>query len=131
LFEVGDVVFQTRGEGAVNERRIAAIYAGKTAGFELKHGLVNSLMRFMGYVLEEELGQQFCKISKTYSLRECSHPSFLKEMQGEIVVDNVVVGVVGVVDPNVLEEYGIDFAVCSAMELNLEPFLEWIMKSKA
>jgi phenylalanyl-tRNA synthetase beta chain len=131
LFEVGDVVFQTRGEGAVNERRIAAIYAGKTAGFELKHGLVNSLMRFMGYVLEEELGQQFCKISKTYSLRECSHPSFLKEMQGEIVVDNVVVGVVGVVHPNVLEEYGIDFAVCSAMELNLEPFLEWIMKSKA
>jgi phenylalanyl-tRNA synthetase beta chain len=131
LFEVGDVVFQTVGEGAVNERRIAAIYAGKTAGFELKHGLLNALMRFMGYVLDEELRENFCRITKTYSLRECSHPSFLKEMQGEIVVDDVVVGVVGAVHPNVLAEYGIDFAVCSAMELNLEPFLQWIMKSRA
>ena len=129
LFEVGDVVFQSAGE-AVNERRIAAIYAGKTAGFELKHGLLNAVMRFLGYVLEEELGENFCRIKNTYSLRESSHPSFLKEMQGEVVVDGTPVGVVGVVHPNVLAEYGIDFAVASAMEINLEPFLKWVLESK-
>jgi len=130
LFEVGDVVFQAPDEGAVNERRIAAIYAGKSSGFELKHGLLNSLMRFMGYVVEEEIDESFCKITKTYSLQESANPSFMKEMQGEIVVDGVTVGVVGAVHPNVLAEYGIDFAVCSALELNLEPFLKWIMQSK-
>jgi phenylalanyl-tRNA synthetase beta subunit len=50
-------------------------------------------------------------------------------MQGEIVVDGCVVGVVGTVHPNVLSEYGIDFAVCSAIELNLEVFLERILKA--
>jgi phenylalanyl-tRNA synthetase beta chain len=129
LFEVGDVVFQSGGE-AMNERRIAAIYAGKTAGFELKHGLLNAVMRFLGYVLEEELDENFCRIKKTYNLRESAHPSFLKEMQGEVVVNDVPVGVVGVVHPNVLAEYGIDFAVASAMELNLEPFLKWVLESK-
>ena len=129
LFEVGDVVFQSTGE-AVNERRIAAIYAGKTAGFELKHGLLNAVMRFLGYVLEEELGENFCKIKTTYNLCESSHPSFLKEMQGEVVVAGIPVGVVGVVHPNVLAEYGIDFAVASALELNLEPFLKWVLESK-
>ena len=131
LFEVGDVVFQsTNGDGAVNERRIAAVYAGKTAGFELKHGLLNAVMRFLGYVLEEELGENFNRIKKTYSLCESDHPSFMKEMQGEVVVNGVSVGVVGVIHPNVLAEYGLDFAVASALELNLEPFLKWVLESK-
>jgi phenylalanyl-tRNA synthetase beta chain len=127
LFEVGDVVFQSPGEGAVNERRIAAIYAGKSSGFELKHGLLNAIMRFLGYVLEEELGAPFNRITKTYQVRESSHPSFLKQMQGEVVVDGTVVGVVGAVHPNVLSEFGIDFAVCSAVELNLDVFLEKVL----
>jgi phenylalanyl-tRNA synthetase beta chain len=127
LFEIGDVVFQANGEGAVNERRLAAIFAGKTSGFELKHGVLNSIMRFLGYVLEEELGAPFNRITKTYQVRESNHPSFLKQMQGEVVVDGIVVGVVGAVHPNVGNEYGIDFAVCSAIELNLEVFLEKIL----
>jgi phenylalanyl-tRNA synthetase beta chain len=130
LFEIGDVVFQSPGEGAVNERRLAAIYAGKTSGFELKHGLLNALMRFLGYVLEEEMGAAFNRIAKTYQVRESSHPSFLKQMQGEVVIDGVVVGVVGAVHPNVLNDFGIDFAVCSAIELNLEVFLEKILLEK-
>lgn len=129
LFEVGDVVFQTPGEGAANERRLAAIFAGKASGFEMKHGLLNAIMRFLGYVLEEEIAAPFCRIENRYTVRESSHPSFLKQMQGEIVVDDVVVGIVGAVHPNVLNEYGIDFAVCSAIELNLEVFLSKILKS--
>ena len=130
LFEVGDVVFQTSGEGAVNERRLAAVFAGKTSGFESKHGLLNALMRFLGYVLEEELGANFNRIKATYQLTESEHPSFLKQMQGEVVVDGTVVGVIGVVHPNVLADYGIDFAVASAIELNLEPFLQWALKQR-
>ena len=127
LFEIGDVVFQANGEGAVNERRLAAIFAGKTSGFERKHGVLNAIMRFLGYVLEEELGAPFNRITKTYQVRESNHPSFLKQMQGEVVVDDTVVGVVGAIHPNVLSEYGIDFAVCSAIELNLEVFLEKVL----
>ena len=132
LFEVGDVVFQSMPEGAVNERRVAAIYAGKSSGFELKHGLLNALMRFMGYVLEEELGANFNRIKKTYTLRESSNPSFMPEMQGEVMFnDGIAVGIVGVIHPDVLADYGIDFAVASAVELNLEPFLDWIQKERA
>ena len=127
LFEIGDVVYQTFNDGAINERRLAAIFAGKTSGFESKHGVLNAIMRFLGYVLDEELGAPFNRISKTYQVRESSHPSFLKQMQGEVVVDGTVVGVVGAIHPNVLNEYGIDFAVCSAIELNLEVFLEKIL----
>ena len=129
LFEVGDVVFQASGgQGAINERRLAAIFAGKTSGFESKHGMLNHIMRFLGYVLEEELAAPFNRLSKTYRLRESDHPSFLKQMQGEILVDETVVGVIGVVHPNVLAEYGIDFAVASAIELNLEVFLRRVLQ---
>jgi phenylalanyl-tRNA synthetase beta chain len=130
LFEVGDVVFQSAPGEAVNERRVASIFVGKTAGFELKHGLMNALMRFLGYVLEEELKSAFCRIKNTYTLRPSSHPSFMKEMQCEVCIDDVPVGVIGVVHPNVLQEYGIDFGVASAMELNLELFLERIMRKE-
>jgi phenylalanyl-tRNA synthetase beta chain len=130
LFEVGDVVFQVRGEGAVNERRLAAIFAGKTSGFELKHGVLNAIMRYAGYALDEEIGAPFNRITNTYRLRESNYPSFLKQMQGEVVIDDVVVGVVGVVHPNVLNDYGIDFAVCSAIELDLEVILEKILLEK-
>ena len=129
LFEVGDVVFQTTGgEGAINERRLAAIFAGKSSGFESKHGMLNHIMRFLGYVLEEEIGTPFNRLSNKYSLRESNNPSFLKQMQGEIVIENTVVGVIGVVHPNVLSDYGIDFAVASAIELNLEVFLQRVLQ---
>jgi phenylalanyl-tRNA synthetase beta chain len=129
LFEVGDVLFQTQtaGVGAVNERRLAAVFAGRTSGFESKHGTLNHIMRFLGYVLEEERVDPLNRLSKTYRLRESSHPSFLPQMQGEILIEETVVGVIGVVHPQVLADYGIDFAVASAIELNLEVFLQRVL----
>ena len=123
LFEVGDVVFDNQ-QTPLNERRVATVYAGKTSGFELKHGLLNGLMRFMVHVLESELGANFNRIKNTYKLVPSNDPTFLKEMQGEIVLNGATVGVIGVIHPKVLEAFGIDFAVASAIELNLEPFLE-------
>lgn len=46
LFEVSDVVLRddTAEVGARNNRRLCAVYANKSAGFEIIHGLVDRVM---------------------------------------------------------------------------------------
>lgn len=41
-------IFITIDVGARNERRVCALYYGKTPGFEIVHGLMDRLMRMLG-----------------------------------------------------------------------------------
>lgn len=69
LFEVSDVVLLDSATevGARNERRLAAIYCNKSAGFEVIHGLLDRVMQLLevpwssdkgdlGYYLQAEDG---------------------------------------------------------------------------
>ena len=49
LFEVSDVMLLDAASdvGARNERRLAALYSGATAGFEVLHGLVDRIMQLL------------------------------------------------------------------------------------
>lgn len=49
LFEVSDVVFldPSNRVGARNQRNVAALYIGPTAGFEIIHGLVDRVMQLL------------------------------------------------------------------------------------
>jgi phenylalanyl-tRNA synthetase beta chain len=49
LFEVSDVMLldPSSDVGARNERRLAALYTGPTAGFEVIHGLVDRIMQLL------------------------------------------------------------------------------------
>ncbi|CEL98513.1 unnamed protein product [Vitrella brassicaformis CCMP3155] len=63
--------------------------------------------------------------AKTYYLRPSNDTAFFEGRQAHIVVGEVVIGVVGVVHPAALKGFAIDTPV-SAMEINLEPFMEWL-----
>lgn len=54
LFEVSDVVLLDSqcDVGARNERRLAALYAGKSPGFEVIHGLLDRIIAVLGIPLE-------------------------------------------------------------------------------
>lgn len=49
LFEVSDVVLRdnTTEVGAYNNRRLCAVYANKSAGFEIIHGLVDRVLSLL------------------------------------------------------------------------------------
>ena len=103
MFEVTDVVFRdTREEtGARNYRRAAAVYMGQTAGFEYMHGLVDHIMTKLNCAHETNP----TKGKKTYKLVSTNDPAFFEGFHANIVVDDLKIGVVGMLHPEVLDNY--------------------------
>lgn len=64
-----------------------------------------------------------------FKLVPSTDPSFFPGQQANIVCQGIVIGVIGELHPDVVSSKGFDinFAV-SALELNLEPFLEWFSR---
>lgn len=128
VFESGDVVFKDESleRRAFNERHWAAVHAGKTSGFEHAQGLLGKIMQTMrtpwlaepskstekGYWIEEDVE------NKTYFPGRGAKV-FYRHKNGE---DAKVVGSVGVLHPQVLNQFEIPYAA-SAVEINAEIFL--------
>lgn len=77
LFEVSDVILRvdTAEVGACNNRRLCAVYANKSAGFEIIHGLIDRVLLLLevpwsankdtnGYYLRAADGTTCCKYIK-------------------------------------------------------------------
>lgn len=129
IFEVGDVVLKDKEHrvGARNFRKAAALYCGHTSGLEEIHGLADRLMtlnncRFAGDVPASEAAAG-AKRGRVYQYKPSENPSFFPGRRADIVVDGVVVGVMGIVHPQVLTDFGAAMGVCSLLELDLEVFL--------
>merc|ERR1719188_2384737 len=131
LFEVGDVVIQepTREVGSKNVRRIAVVSCNTKSAFSVTHGALDQLM----YSLNFEPEHEHAKGSKrrTYKLvppeGDKLDPAFFPGMQAQIVIDDLVIGVIGELHPEVLGPRGFDICMpTSAFELNIEPFLDWL-----
>lgn len=125
LFEVSDVVYQAEETetGARNYRRAAALYMGQTASFDIVHGLLDQVMLKLNCIHESKFKEGSKR--RAYKLEPSKDPAFFPGFQGSIVVDNIKVGVVGVVHPEVLGPFELHLP-CSALELNLEAFLDWL-----
>lgn len=110
IFEVGDVVLQDKNVDrlARNERRLCCLYTNKQSGLELIHGLLDRLMLVLNIT--------------NYKLVPSSHPTFFEGRQTDIVYDGKVVGNMGILHPEVLNNYELLYP-CSILEINLEPFL--------
>ncbi|GAO48276.1 phenylalanyl-tRNA synthetase [Saitoella complicata NRRL Y-17804] len=125
VFEASDVVFKDEREErrARNERRFCAVWASKTAGFEVVHGLLDRIMRMLSVNPTDKSSKQ-----TGYWIEETDDGTFFPGRAanvwylGEEMEEAVVVGVFGVLHPEVLEKFEIPFA-CSGLELNLEVFL--------
>ncbi|XP_053605943.1 phenylalanine--tRNA ligase beta subunit [Plodia interpunctella] len=112
LFEVSDVVLadDSAETGARNRRRLCAVYCGKSAGFQLVHGLLDRLML------------QLRVSAADYRLHQCSDPAFFPGRCAEVRWRQRALGRLGVLHPAALAAF--DLAQpCSALEIDLQPFL--------
>ncbi|KAM0682709.1 phenylalanine--tRNA ligase subunit beta [Mitosporidium daphniae] len=126
LFEISDVVLKTPENttqhsdniGAKNERRLAAVFAGQTSGFEIIHSALDRIMSMLSI-------QRACGSSPTtgtYSLNSSKSATFIDGRYASVYFDSRNVGELGVLHPKVLENFGISHAV-SFFEIALDPFV--------
>ncbi|KAI0431797.1 phenylalanyl-tRNA synthetase [Xylaria sp. FL1042] len=115
IFETSDIVFKDESleRRARNERRWAAVYCGKTSGFEVVHGLLDRILLMLRV--------------KDYFIQEISDSTFFPGRGagvylGKIGEGSQRIGEIGVLHPGVLEKFEIKYPV-SVLELNLEVFL--------
>ncbi|BBN19081.1 phenylalanyl-tRNA synthetase beta chain [Marchantia polymorpha subsp. ruderalis] len=118
LFEVSDVVLldSSKDVGAGNRRRLAALYCDQTSGFEVIHGLVDRVMEIVGI--------SRCPVGQTtgYYIKPSQEPEYFTGRQANIFYQGFSIGTFGIVHPEVLQRFDIPDP-CSAMELEIEPFL--------
>nr|SVE75035.1 EOG090X03QT [Daphnia dolichocephala] len=117
FFEVSDVVLKDnqRDVGARNCRNLCIVYYNKAPGFELVHGLLDRLMQLLEVPLDPS-GQT------GYSLKSCEDPTFFPGRCAQVIFAGAVVGILGVLHPEVITSFDLNLP-CSALELNVEPFL--------
>lgn len=129
VFESGDIVVQdpTKETGSRNVRRICAVSAAQQSNFAEMHGVVDQVLYKLNCEPQHEHAEG--SLRRPYKLVESEDPSFFPKMQAHIVIDGVNVGIVGVLHPDVVGRAPKGFDVgypCTAFELNVEPFLEWL-----
>jgi len=117
IFEISDVVLRDdeKDVGARNERRLSVINYNKTPGFEVIHGILD---RIMQVVEVKYVGDEADK-SNGYYIRAFDDESFLAGRCAQIVVRNKVVGVMGVLHPDVVTNFDLSLP-CAALELNIQ-----------
>ncbi|KAI2639285.1 phenylalanyl-tRNA synthetase [Xylaria nigripes] len=115
IFETSDIVLKDSSleRRARNKRQWAAAYCGKTAGFEMVHGLLDRIFLMLRV--------------KDYFIREISDLTFFPGRAAGIYLGKENgecrrIGEIGVLHPEVLEKFEIKYPV-SALELDLEVFL--------
>ncbi|CAI5980566.1 unnamed protein product [Closterium sp. NIES-65] len=144
LFEVSDVCLldESKDVGARNERRLIALYCNLHSGFEVIHGLVDRLMESLGVACGGQAGADGTKAladgpatqgddgdaakaaaALKYFIAPSQSPQFFGGRQADILCKGKSIGTFGVVHPEVLAHFDIPDP-CSAVEINLEPFLQ-------
>eukprot|EP00568_Trieres_chinensis_P006681 CAMPEP_0183293268 /NCGR_PEP_ID=MMETSP0160_2-20130417/2013_1 /TAXON_ID=2839 ORGANISM="Odontella Sinensis, Strain Grunow 1884" /NCGR_SAMPLE_ID=MMETSP0160_2 /ASSEMBLY_ACC=CAM_ASM_000250 /LENGTH=648 /DNA_ID=CAMNT_0025454355 /DNA_START=44 /DNA_END=1987 /DNA_ORIENTATION=+ len=149
LFEISDVIlpddeFVVTGTvvGARNVRRLSAVYAGPTSGFEIIHGMVDRVMTLTEVAPEEEYAsnsgkadEEKYRVSKegwTYTIKaleeDGGHPSagtYFPGRAAEVLLSRPgmgggrkSIGTFGILHPEVLEEFDIKYPA-SCLEIDL------------
>mmetsp|Transcript_4313 Transcript_4313/g.8263 ORF Transcript_4313/g.8263 Transcript_4313/m.8263 type:complete len:646 (-) Transcript_4313:64-2001(-) len=151
LFEISDVVLPDHEHvvtdtivGAKNIRKLCAVYAGPTSGFEIIHGLVDRIMTLTEIAPEEEYIKNSTKGQEEkyrvaregwfYTIRELKeedgHPSsgtYFPGRAAQVLLttpssERVSIGTFGILHPEVLGNFDIQYP-SSSLELNLESLL--------
>ena len=139
LFEISDVVLRDAGAevGARNQRHMAAVFYNKSPGFEIIHGLLDRIMQLLEVPPAKVRGNldriihrilTFLDISQDqtstdgYYIRQGADPAYFPGRAADIVAYGQVVGSLGVVHPDTVTAFDLNLP-CSALEINVEPFL--------
>lgn len=151
LFEISDVVLpDDKWEvtdtivGCKNSRRICAVYAGPTSGFEIIHGLVDRIMALCEVAPEAEYiansaksKEEEYRVSKdgwTYTIAELDSTdtvagTYFPGRAASILLtspnsngERIQIGTFGILHPDVLKNFAIQYP-SSCMEIDLEALL--------
>jgi phenylalanyl-tRNA synthetase beta chain len=124
IFEVADVVLldNSTDTGAINRKRLGALIHSTSPKFEEIQGLLDYVMRLLG-VPRCTAAASAEEKAKSYYVTESSDPAFFADLAAaDVIYKGQRVGVMGVVHPEVLSNFGLDNP-CGALELELEAFL--------
>ncbi|GFV98051.1 phenylalanine--tRNA ligase beta subunit [Trichonephila clavipes] len=117
LFEIADVVVKDdkKDVGAKNERRLCAVYYNKKPGFEIIHGLLDRVMQLLDV-------PPSCETSSGYCIKVYDNPTFFPGRCAAVMLGGKKIGTLGVLHPECIINFELNMP-CSALELNIEPFL--------
>jgi phenylalanyl-tRNA synthetase beta chain len=140
LFEISDIVLPADNEvGALNARRLVGLYSSHTSSLEVVHGLMDRVMACAQIAPEAEYAkssltseeiaaiERIARAGVRYGVRPSSDPLFFPGMSADVVLiqagsQEVKVGVLGVVHPEVLHNYEITYPCC-IVELDVEAIM--------
>jgi phenylalanyl-tRNA synthetase beta chain len=145
IFEISDVVIKDLEHvvtesivGCKNNRRVAAIYAGPTSGFEIIHGLVDRLMTLSEicpdpeYIKNSQKGDEekyrVVREDLFYTIQESKDNMYFPGRAADVLVkrgpgaEYKKVGSFGIIHPAVLKEFDIGYPA-SCVELDLEQLI--------
>ena len=109
LFEVADTSI-LKDETAENRRKLAFAHADSEASYTDAREVLQVLERMLGVEIEVVSKQKGC---------------FASNRSGQIVLENKTIGIIGEIDPEVLDNWGLETEV-SAFELDVEKLRELI-----
>jgi phenylalanyl-tRNA synthetase beta chain len=143
LFEISDVILRDAAQpvGARNERRLAALYSGTAAGFEVVHGLADRVMQLLEVPVKPyswaaaaqakpagaAAPAAFGRAGTRYTLEhEPALPMYFAGRAARVVLETAdgaraAIGTLGVLHPDVLKNFGLDHP-CSVLEICIESF---------
>ncbi|KAK6465227.1 henylalanyl-tRNA synthetase beta chain (phenylalanine--tRNA ligase beta chain) [Scheffersomyces coipomensis] len=128
VFESGDVVFKNPEleRGAYNQRNWAAIYAGKSSGFEFVQGLLGKIMQTLRTPWLED---PIKSTGRGYWIEEDKeNPTFFPGRGAKVLFRHregakvQTIGSIGALHPEVMTSFEIPYAA-SSVEINAEVFL--------
>jgi len=114
VFEVSDVLLLNAESdvGAINRRHLSAVYCDTSSGFQFIHGLLDFVMQKLGISQDRYWMDD----------KSCKDGAFLEGIRANVVVDGKIVGALGVLHPEVLQKFKLNFP-CSALEIDIEHFV--------
>ena len=144
LFEISGIVKLDTSDpvGARNHRHLAALYTGKTAGFEKIHGLVDRIFQLLDIAPTAAVAAASVTKSKAtsgnvgsssndgrqYIIRPFNSETFFPGRSAEILYDDgkgngpKVVGCMGILHPKVLQNFELSYP-CSIVEMSIMDFV--------
>jgi phenylalanyl-tRNA synthetase beta chain len=126
IFEISDVVIcDVNNEvGAVNRRRLCFAYTNTTSAMEIVQGMVDLLMKKIVLIFNCDNKE------KNYTIKKSNNEIFFNDRQAEIfILDDIKVGIYGIVHPKVIKNFGIKNPV-TLCEIDLQLIMDLILEGK-
>jgi phenylalanyl-tRNA synthetase beta chain len=112
IFEVGDILLLDKKEetGAKREVHLSAVSYHENADYTELKSTLDFVMTSLGYYND-------------FEVKPGKNTSYIDGRYGEIYLENLVIGEIGELHPEVLLNFKLEFPV-AAMELNIEKFFD-------